>query len=115
MSPSQAKAGEVVLVQAGDAHCNPRYGENALVQVTLTDATGSIVMTETAPMTDAGGFTFRFEVPTQAAPGEASVKAVPYALDWCDDTGRNNRAAHPTATVTRTSCAARMKPLTILP
>lgn len=32
-------------------------------------------------MNDAGSFTFQFAVPQQAVAGEASVEAIPYALD----------------------------------
>lgn len=112
VSPSSAKPGDMVTVHAEDARCNPRYGQDALIQVTVTDAAGLDVIKETAPMNDAGGFTFRFVLPQQAASGEASVEAVPYDLDWCDDTGRNNRVAHPSG-MQRASCAARTEPLTV--
>jgi hypothetical protein len=102
----------MVAVHAEDARCNPRYGQDALIQVTVTDAAGLDVIRETAPMNDAGGFTFRFVLPQQTSSGEASVEAVPYDLDWCDDTGRNNRVAHPSG-MERASCAARTEPLTV--
>lgn len=114
VSPSTAKAGEMVTVQAGDSDCNPRYGQDALIQVIVTDAAGQKVLKETAPMNDAGGFTFQFAVPQQAAAGEASVEAFPYDLDWCDDTGRNNRVAQ-SAAMQRVSCAVRTEPLSITP
>jgi hypothetical protein len=114
VSPSNAKTGETVTVQARDADCNPRYGQDALIKVIVTDAAGQKVIKETAPMSDAGGFTFQFAVPQQAAAGEASVEAVPSALDWCDDTGRNNRIPQSSA-IQRVSCAARSVPLTITP
>jgi hypothetical protein len=112
VSPPSAKPGDMVTVHAEDARCNPRYGQGALIQVTVTDAAGQHVIKETAPMNDAGGFTFRFALPQQASSGEASVEAVPYDLDWCDDTGRNNRVAHPSG-MQRASCAARTEPLTV--
>ncbi|MDQ0923767.1 hypothetical protein QF038_002275 [Pseudarthrobacter sp. W1I19] len=112
VSPSSAKPGDIVAVGADDALCNPRYGQDALIQVTVTDAAGQNVIKETAPMNDAGGFSFRFVLPQQTSAGEASVEAVPYALDWCDDTGRNNRVAHPSG-LQRASCAARTEPLTV--
>lgn len=90
-----------------------RYGENARVRVTVTDAAGAKVINRTAPMNDAGGFTYTFEVPLQAAVGDAAVEATPYDIDWCDDTGRNNRAAGAAATLERASCAARIEPLNI--
>lgn len=114
VSPSNAKIGETVTVQAEDAGCNPRYGQDALIQVTVTDGAGQDIVEETAPMNDAGGFTFQFVVPQQAAPGKASVEAVPYALDWCDDTGRNSRVPQSLGMV-RASCAARSVPLTLTP
>lgn len=114
VSPAAARPGETVTVRAGDAACNPRYGQNALVQITVSDAGGQKVLTTTAPMNDAGGFTYQFDVPPQTIPGQANVEAYPYGVDWCDDTGRNNRVAHPSG-IARTSCAARTVPLTISP
>lgn len=113
VNPPSAKAGGMVTVQASDADCDPRYGENARIQVTVTDAAGAKVINITAPMNDAGGFTYTFQVPPQAAVGDAAVEATPYGIDWCDDTGRNNRAAGPDATIVRVSCAARIEPLNI--
>ncbi|WP_269940075.1 hypothetical protein [Arthrobacter sp. HY1533] len=43
------------------------------------------------PMSDDGGFTFELAVPGTAEPGTATVMAWPHNLDWCDDTGVNNR------------------------
>jgi hypothetical protein len=114
VSPSIAITGETVTVHAEDAGCNPRYGQEARIQVTVTDAAGGEVIKETGPMNDAGGFTFRFEVPQDASAGEASVEAVPYAVDWCDDTGRNNRVPQSSG-FERASCAARAEILTITP
>jgi hypothetical protein len=113
VNPSSAKAGETVTVQAPDTDCNPRYGDNALVRVTVTDASGTKVINTTGPMNDAGGFTYTFVVPAQAALGDAAVEASPHNVDWCDDTGRNNRVHGAVATVERVSCAARIMPLTI--
>lgn len=114
VTPPSAKAGDTVTVQAPDADCNPRYGKDARIQVTLTDAAGMKVIETTAPMTDAGAFTYTFVVPSTAAAGAAAVEAVPYGVDWCDDTGRNNRADGTGATLERTSCAARTEPLNIV-
>ncbi|KIS27550.1 hypothetical protein TV39_10385 [Arthrobacter sp. SPG23] len=112
MNPPRAKAGDTVTVQASDADCDPRYGRNARVQVIVTDAAGAKVINTTAPMNDAGGFAYTFEVPLQAAIGDAAVEATPYGIDWCDDTGRNNRAGA-AATLERVSCAARIETLGI--
>lgn len=63
---------------------------------------------------DGGGFSFAFTVPLSAAPGEAAVVAYPYNLDWCDDTGVNNRAGAGPRTLVLASCAEPMVPLVIL-
>ncbi|KRE81117.1 hypothetical protein [Arthrobacter sp. Soil762] len=61
-----------------------------------------------------------FTVPAGVAPGKAGVTAYPYNLDWCDDTGVNNRAAvknraaRGQAELVRVSCAERLVPLVIL-
>ncbi len=114
VAPSSAKPGDSVTVEAPDADCNPRYGANARIQVTMTDAAGLDVLTATAPMNDAGGFTYSFEVPAGTGPGEASITAMPFNIDWCDDTGRNNRAAGAAGGFERVSCVLPQKPLTII-
>lgn len=114
VAPSNAKAGAEVTVSAPAADCNPRYGQNALIQVIVTDADGVKVIDTTAPMTDAGAFTYTFNVPPQTAAGDAAVSATPFDIDWCDDTGTNNRADGAAATLERASCATPMKPLAIV-
>ena len=114
VSPSAAKPGEKVTVSAPDTTCNARYGPAARVQVTVTDAAGVSVLEELAPMTDDGAFTFVFTVPQSAAAGEGGVSAVPYGVDWCDDTGVNNRAAPGGLSLDRVSCALPLVPLTVL-
>lgn len=37
VSPSTVQVGDTVLVQAQDSDCDPRYGKNAKIQVTVTD------------------------------------------------------------------------------
>lgn len=115
VSPSSAKPGDTVTVKAPDADCNPRYGANARIQVTMTDAAGRDVLTATAPMNDAGGFSYSFEVPTGTAAGESALTAMPFNIDWCDDTGRNNRAAGAGAAggFERMSCVIPQEPLAI--
>lgn len=117
LRPQTAKVGQTVTVAAPDADCNPRYGTNARIHVTMTDAAGSKVFDDTAPMNDAGGFTFAFDVPPGSSAGAASVTAQPYNLDWCDDTGRNNRVAEslPTSGLDRVSCALPVQILMITP
>jgi hypothetical protein len=114
VTPSEAKPGDRVTVRAPDATCGARYGRGAQVQVTVRDLYGSVVLEELAPMTDDGGFSFVFTVPDGMAPGEAAVGAYPYHLDWCDDTGVNNRVAAGPQTLVLVSCAERMVPLVIL-
>jgi hypothetical protein len=113
VKPSAAKAGERVTVTAPDADCNPRYGDNARIQVIVNDATNVKVIDATAPMDDAGGFTYTFEVPAQTTLGEAAVTAIPFNIDWCDDTGKNNRADGAAVNLQRASCVMPMKPPTI--
>ncbi|MET1022375.1 MAG: hypothetical protein ABWX69_09285 [Arthrobacter sp.] len=115
MTPSSAKPGDGVTVAAPDAACNPRYGGNAQIQIAVTDAAGQEVLTGNAPMNDAGGFTYTFEVPAGTAAEEAAVTALPLNIDWCYDTGRNNRVAGAGAAVplSRVSCVIPMKPLIV--
>lgn len=113
VTPSEAKPGERVTVTAPDTVCDARYGEGAQVQVELLDAYGTVVLQELAPMTDDGGFTFVFTVPAGMSPGKAGVTAHPYSVDWCDDTGVNNRASGQ-QTLVLVACAERMLPLEIL-
>ena len=113
VNPSSAKPGDEVTVTAPDAGCNPRYGGQARIQVTVTDAASVEVINATAPMNDAGGFIYTFEVPAQTAAGEAAVSAIPYNIDWCDDTGKNNRANGAVGTLQRASCVMPMRPLSI--
>ena len=112
VTPTDATPGEMVTVAAPEADCNPRYGETAQIQVVVTDERGVEVINVTAPMTDAGAFTYTFRVPAQMAVGEAVVTATPYKVDWCDDTGRNNRVRG-TVGLERASCAEPREPLTI--
>lgn len=115
VNPSSAKAGDKVTVTAPNADCNPRYGTDARIQVTVTDATSVQVISSTAPMNDAGGFSYSFDVPAQTAVGNATVTAMPYNIDWCDDTGKNNRAGGATRLLQRASCATPMASLGITP
>lgn len=114
VAPSSAKPGDRVTVTAQDAACNPRYGKDARIQVTMTDAAGMEVLTATAPMNDAGSFSYGFDVPAGTAAGEAAITAMPFNIDWCDDTGRNNRVAGAAVTLERVSCVLPTKPLTII-
>ena len=100
-------------VAAPDADCNPRYGESASIQVIVTDAAGTEVVRTTTPMNDGGGFSYTFIVPARTAVGDAAVTAMPYNIDWCDDTGRNNRGS--SVLLERVSWAMPVKSLAITP
>ena len=117
LTPERAQVGQNVSVTAPDADCVPRYGENARIHVTVTDAAGARILDATSPMNDAGGFTYSFNVPVDSAAGAATVTAMPYNIDWCDDTGRNNRADGyvRAGELTRASCAQPVRILTITP
>jgi hypothetical protein len=114
VTPSAAKPGDLVTVSAPETKCDARYGEGAQVSVQVLDLYGNPVLDGLAPMTDDGGFTFMFTVPAGMSPGKAGVTAYPYNLDWCDDTGANNRAASGPQSLVQVSCAQRMLPLDIL-
>lgn len=113
LSPATAKPGGSITVAADDANCNPRYGEHAQIQVELYDGSGTKVVEMLAPMNDAGGFSAAVEVPAGAVPGAGIVSAYPYNLDWCDDTGRNNRVG--AGAIERISCVMPSQPLWIEP
>lgn len=109
VDPSIAEAGEKVTVSAPAADCNPRYGEDAQIQIVVQKVRGQPFVEALAPMNDDGRFSYEFTVPANAPAGEAGVSAYPHNLDWCDDTGRNNRVG----ALERASCAERIEPLTI--
>lgn len=69
VSPSSAAVGDTVIIEAQDSECGLRYGENAEVNVTVTDAAGKKIISTTAPMNDAGGFKYSFQLPTNTTPG----------------------------------------------
>ena len=113
VTPSEAKPGDHVTVSAPDTKCDARYGQDAQVSVEVLDMYGTPVLKELAAMTDDGGFTFVFTVPAGMAPGKAGVTAYPYNVDWCDDTGVNNRASGP-QTLVQVACAQVVLPLVVL-
>ena len=117
LSAAAASPGGSLTVQAKDATCNPRYGDNAQIHIEVLDSTGTKILELQAPMNDAGGFSTDLLLPETAVPGEAMVTAYPYNLDWCDDTGRNNRVGAPSNSgaqeIQRVSCVMPSQPLTI--
>lgn len=112
VTPASATPGDTVTIAAPEADCNPQYGPDAQIQVSVTDESGAEVINATTSMTDSGEFTYTFTVPAEIAVGEATVTAMPHNIDWCDDTGRNNRAGG-TVQLELASCAKPEKPLTI--
>ncbi len=117
LSTDTASPGDPVTISADDATCNPQYGEGAQVKVEVFDSVGNLVLDRKVPMNDAGGFTYRFEVPDSAVPGTWLVSAVPHDLDWCDDTGKNNRVGLDlrSETIQWVSCALRALELVVTP
>lgn len=115
LSPATAHPGGSISVTADDADCDPRYGNTAQIQLEVFDGSGTKVGEALAPMNDAGGFSAAVELPVGAVPGEGMVSAYPYNLDWCDDTGRNNRVGATTTDVQRVSCVLPTQPLRIEP
>jgi hypothetical protein len=102
--------GGTLRISAPDAPCNPRYGEDAKVRIDLVNGHQEVEFTELAPMSDAGAFTHSLEIPASLKPGTYGISAVPDGVDWCDDTGRNNRLENPGfgdtgLGVVRSSCA----------
>lgn len=114
-SPASATVGDQVTAAADDSECNPRYGQDASIKITVTDSAGKQVIDTTAPMNDAGGFTYTFNVPANTAPGTGSIAAYPDGIDWCDDTGRNNRAQAGPHNFTLVSCVMPQESITIFP
>ncbi|MET4002088.1 MULTISPECIES: hypothetical protein [Arthrobacter] len=115
LSADAARPGESFTISADDATCNPRYGDTAQIQLEVMDGSGVKIVDTLAPMNDAGGFSTAVTLPESAVPGTGSVAAFPYNLDWCDDTGRNNRVGHGAAEIHRASCVLPSQTLTIEP
>lgn len=119
LSAVTAKPGDSLTAQAKDATCDPRYGDNAQIHIEVFDSSGTKILELQAPMNDAGAFSSELVIPETAVPGQAMVSAYPYNVDWCDDTGKNNRVGAPESSgeleVQRTSCVMPSQPLTITP
>lgn len=110
VAPSTLRAGADLKISAPDATCDPRYGERAQIQVELLDEQNEVLLTELAPMNDAGSFEHTLRIPAGTKPGSYGVSATPHNVDWCDDTGRNNRIENPEFSqsglvVVRVACA----------
>lgn len=115
VTPSEAAPGATITVAAPDATCDPRYGHNASISIAVLDSSGQTVLNTTAPMRDAGSFSITFPLPNAVVPGKGLVSAYPKDIDWCDDTGRNNRAQGGPTTLSRASCAMPAESISVLP
>lgn len=119
LSAETAQPGGSFTVQANDATCNPRYGDSAQIHIEVLDSSGTKILELQAPMNDAGGFRTDLLLPETAVPGQAVVSAYPYNLDWCDDTGRNNRVGAPPNSgaleIQRVSCVMPSQSIMITP
>lgn len=120
ISPERVEAGGTVGISAGDADCDPSYGDSAQVEIIIMTSGSERVLRTLAPLKDAGGFSAEVVVPADAEPGDYLVSAYPYAVDWCGDTGGNNRLSQgggrtDTVGLVRASCAATGVPLVVLP
>ncbi len=72
------------------------------------------MLNATAPMTNDGGFAYTFQIPGRTAAGKGAVTAVPYNINWCDDTGKNDRVTGSVeAALERESCVLPVQTLTI--
>lgn len=87
--------GGTLRVSAPDATCNPRYGEDAKVRIDLVNERQEVLLSEISPMSDAGAFTHTLAIPDALRPGTYDISATPDGVDWCDDTGQNNRLENP--------------------
>lgn len=114
LSPAAATPGTEITVSGPAATCNPRYGDDAQISIDVYDASDRLLLSDTAPMSDAGVFDYSFTLPPGTAAGEGSVVAMPHDVDWCDDTGTNHRLNSPAGFV-RVSCAAPVQILKVLP
>ncbi|GAA1498393.1 hypothetical protein GCM10009628_33970 [Paeniglutamicibacter kerguelensis] len=95
VAPSSLRAGEDLKISAPDATCDPRYGERAQIQIELLNGQNEVLLTKLAPMGDAGSFEHTLRIPATTKPGSYSISASPFNVDWCDDTGKNNRLENP--------------------
>lgn len=119
LEPSTVKAGSALKVWAPDATCNPRYGERAQIQIELLDEQNEVLLSKLAPMGDAGSFEHSLRIPADLKPGNYNISASPHGVDWCDDTGRNNRIENPDfgrsgVLVVRASCATPYEPFRVV-
>ncbi|MFJ3958260.1 hypothetical protein [Arthrobacter sp. NPDC090010] len=113
LSQDTVHAGESIGVAAPDADCEPRYAGQAQVEIRLLDKSHHQLTRLLAPMNDRGGFTATLDLPATLPVGDYTVSAMPHDVDWCDDTGRNNRVAGSLGSASSASCAEPAARLTI--
>lgn len=116
-SATVAPGGELII-SAPDATCDPRYGQDAQIQIELLDSANQVIDTKLAPMADAGSFDYAMKLPASLKPGTYGISATPHNLDWCDDTGKNNRTENPGFGTTglvmvRASCVTPLEQLSV--
>lgn len=112
-SVSEARAGDLVIISAPAAACNPSYGTDAKVGISISTDFGEKLLDTKAPMEDSGAFEYSYRIPKTAKLGVLSVSAAPANVDWCDDTGTNNRLTNE-SDIERTSCMIPVKQLAIV-
>lgn len=120
LDSASVRAGGTLTVFAQDATCDPRYGLDAKIEISLMDSTGNVFYSVKGPMSDAGAFAQKIRVPSSVEPGEYGISAMPYDIDWCDDTGKNNRVSNsgeagPGNLIERVSCAMPFLPVVVTP
>jgi hypothetical protein len=73
-SPVSAPGGTLGISAPG-ATCNPGYGKDAVVRIELVENRQQDVLTELAPMSDAGAFTYDLRLPGGTKPGAYGITA----------------------------------------
>lgn len=116
VTPNTVKPGDTVKVQADDATCDPKYGQNAQVQVWFVDASDIPREPQLGPMNSRGGFELDLKIPLTAIPGQANVSALPYNFDCGDgesSDGEGGKSQNLGGAVASASCGSILVPLTI--
>lgn len=80
-SVSEARAGDTVIISAPAATCNPSYGADAKVEISISTASGEKLLDTKAAMEDNGAFEYSYRIPKSAKPGVLAVSAAPADVD----------------------------------
>ncbi len=83
------------------------------MEISISTDSGEKLLDTKAAMEDNGAFEYSYRVPKTAKPGVLSVSAAPADVDWCDDTGTNNRLKDE-SDIERTSCEIPVRLLAIV-